>query len=168
MSASKDKIRERIITLLRREKYTSAEIAQIVNVTPQVVWGIKSHWSLGKYGDPPKQKKKITEEGQSWTYLILSERGEVYLGATKSLRKRLRAHNSPQNDGFTHGRRWHLLAAKWFSTPREGFTYESTLKHSMTLKKEWKLQCIERALKIVKRHKYSFNPKLWSGSIETF
>jgi hypothetical protein len=39
------------IVALLREALSSAEIAQRLDVSPPVVWGVKSHWRLGKYGD---------------------------------------------------------------------------------------------------------------------
>jgi len=49
----------------------------------------------------------------AWSYLLLSERGEVYLGATTHLRHRLRDHNS-SGTRSTRGRKWHLLAVRPF------------------------------------------------------
>lgn len=39
-----------IVDLLR-QGILSNEIAQRLNITPPVVWGVKSHWRLGRYGD---------------------------------------------------------------------------------------------------------------------
>lgn len=41
---------DEIVDLLR-QGISSNEIAQRLNVTPPVVWGVKSHWRLGRYGD---------------------------------------------------------------------------------------------------------------------
>ena len=163
MNLNKDELRDKIVSLLRVGTHSANEIAALVNVTPQVVWGIKSHFSLGKYGDKPKARKEVKAEGtgSSWTYLILSERGEVYLGASGNLKSRLKSHNSPRNTGFTKGRRWHLLAAKKFDTPRGGFRYETELKYSQRKKREWKIESIIRAKKIIARFGYNFNPESW-------
>ncbi len=104
----------------------------------------------------------------SWTYLILSSKGEVYLGATTNLRARLRSHNSPGNKGFTKGRQWHLLAARRFATRKEAFDYEHTLKVSMSLKMEWKIRCISRAQKIVVKYGYLYEPTAWDISLKLF
>lgn len=41
---------DEIVDLLR-QGIPSNEIAQRLNITPPVVWGVKSHWRLGRYGD---------------------------------------------------------------------------------------------------------------------
>jgi len=96
-----------------------------------------------------------------WAYLLLSERGEVYLGATRSLRRRFRSHNSPRNDGWTKGRRWHLLAARRFATFDEAYEFEKWLKRRPDLKIIWKLRNLPRARKIVARRSYPFSPDDW-------
>jgi hypothetical protein len=52
----------------------------------------------------------------AWTYLLISERGEVYLGATNHLRRRLRSHNSLESTQWTRGQRWHLLTVRGFAS----------------------------------------------------
>ncbi|MFP5392049.1 MAG: GIY-YIG nuclease family protein [Gammaproteobacteria bacterium] len=157
-----DELRKQILEQLRSGQTSSKVIAQQLGVSAQVVMGVKSHWTLGKYGDLPRTTPDENTSVPSWTYLLLSERGEVYLGATTSLRKRLRQHNAPDNDGFTRGRRWHLLAVRRFSARQQAFAYEGQLKRSMHLKMEWKIASIERAWRIVARHGYSFVPDNWN------
>ncbi|MGO1073582.1 GIY-YIG nuclease family protein [Lysobacter sp. CA199] len=99
-----------------------------------------------------------------WTYLLLSNKGEVYLGATQNLRQRFRTHNSKTNDGWTRGRRWHLLAVLLFPTRDEAFDHEKDLKTRLHKKSQWKVKCIPRAEKILRRHGYSFDPHIWSRS----
>jgi hypothetical protein len=45
-----ESITQEIVSLLRAG-VTSSDIAQRLNISPPVVWGVKSHWRLGKYGD---------------------------------------------------------------------------------------------------------------------
>ena len=100
----------------------------------------------------------------AWTYLLLSEDGEVYLGATTNLRQRLRVHNDVKhrrNRRYTFGRRWHLLAAVKFDTRSEAFSCERELKRLPHRKIVWKLQYIARAIKIAERHGYDFDPGKW-------
>lgn len=97
-----------------------------------------------------------------WTYLLISNKGEVYLGATQNLRQRFRRHNSDENPGWTRGRRWHLLAAMKFPTRDEAFEYEKLLKTLPHKKSQWKVICIPRAEKLILRYGYSFNPQMWS------
>lgn len=65
---------------------------------------------------------------RAWTYLLITERGEEYLGATTNLRQRLRSHNSLDSTQWTRGRKWHLLAVRGFATREEAFGYEHELK----------------------------------------
>ena len=97
----------------------------------------------------------------AWTYLLLSEIGEVYLGATTNLRVRFRAHNTANTKRWTRGRQWHLLAVRVFDTRDEAFAYESELKNRPDKKIVWKLQNVERACRLVDRNSYSFNPHDW-------
>jgi len=98
----------------------------------------------------------------AWTYLLLSEHGGLYCGATRNLRKRLRDHNGHgSTKRYTFGRRWHLLAAVKLETVGEALSYESNLKRLPHHKTIWKIQSIPRAIKIVKRHGYDFDPQMW-------
>jgi predicted GIY-YIG superfamily endonuclease len=97
----------------------------------------------------------------AWTYLLLSERGEVYLGATTHLRQRIRNHNSPESTLWTRGRRWHLLAVRGFANRKGAFDLELELKKRPEKKKKWKVQSIERANKIASRYGYAFSPQSW-------
>jgi predicted GIY-YIG superfamily endonuclease len=93
--------------------------------------------------------------------LLLSERGEVYLGATTHLRQRLRSHNSPESTQWTRGRRWHLLAVRVFANRRGAFDLELDLKKRPNKKKAWKVLSVERAVKIATRYGYAFSPQSW-------
>lgn len=157
-----NKLRAQILEQLRSGQTSLKVIAQQLGVSAQVVMGVKSHWTSGKYGDAPRKTPTVNVPVPSWTYLLLSERGEVYLGATTNLRQRLRQHNASNNDGFTRGRRWHLLAVQRFSTRQQAFAHEDRLKKSLSLKMEWKIASIERASRIVARHGYSFVPDHWN------
>ncbi|MEH2476184.1 putative GIY-YIG superfamily endonuclease [Nitrobacteraceae bacterium AZCC 2161] len=99
----------------------------------------------------------------AWTYLLLSEHGETYLGATTNLRRRLRDHNDKLhwNKRHTYGRRWHLLAVVKFGTKSEAFKYESKLKRLPYRTIIWKLQSTDRACRIVARFGYHFDPLSW-------
>ena len=181
MASVSDENRAKILQLLS-QGLASTEIAKVVKVSRQVVQGVKSHWTLGKYGSPTNRsalsrlKRRRTSDGPipeppeppsqsvhgrgAWTYLLFSSRGEVYLGATKDLRARFRSHNSPHNTGFTRGRRWHLLAVRRFGTRKEAFDHEQRLKRSG--KAKWKQSCIARAQEIARRWGYSIDHLCWS------
>ncbi len=121
--------------------------------------GVNRHGVRAALGD---SQDLPNEDGSGgWTYLLLSEWGEVYLGATKNLRKRFRAHNGPSNGRFTGGRRWHLLAVRKFETRAEAFDEEARMKSGGYGKSEWKVACIPRALQLIARYGYEFNPYHW-------
>ncbi|MCA8143572.1 GIY-YIG nuclease family protein [Burkholderia multivorans] len=61
----------------------------------------------------------------AWTYLLICRDGTTYLGATSNLKRRLCAHNSQNNSGWTTGRKWYLLAAKRFEAREEAFAYQA-------------------------------------------
>ena len=67
---------------------------------------------------------------RSFVYLILSERGEVYLGSTTCIKRRLAEHNSQHNAGWTRGRRWHLLALRMYLDRGSAVRAERQLKRS--------------------------------------
>lgn len=155
--------RQQVLGLLRTGQYSSKDIADRTGLSPQVVMGVKSNFTRGKYGDSPRVvPSRQVELCDAWTYLLMSPKGEVYLGATMNLRRRLHEHNSHGNSGWTKGRRWHLLAAQLFASREEAFAYEHLLKKSRYLKADWKVACVTRAKLIVERFGYSFDPTDWN------
>ncbi len=97
----------------------------------------------------------------SWTYLLVCDEGITYLGATSNLKRRLHAHNSQNNTGWTKARRWHLLAAKRFETREEAFAYEALLKSDARRRNAWKRSSIPRAQVIFARHGITFDLRNW-------
>ena len=65
-----------------------------------------------------------------YAYLLLSEHGKTYAGQTNNLRRRLKEHGSPKNQGYTRGKKWYLLAAWPFETRDEALIFEKGLKSS--------------------------------------
>jgi len=63
-------------------------------------------------------------------YLLLSDRGEVYAGYTGNLRRRFKEHNAADNEGWTKGRRWRLLAVRCFLDRHSAVIAEKQLKRS--------------------------------------
>lgn len=63
-----------------------------------------------------------------WAYLLLSDRGETYAGYTSNLRRRLQQHNSPQNKGWTRGRRWRLIEGECYFDRYSALQVERQLK----------------------------------------
>jgi len=98
----------------------------------------------------------------AWTYLLVSAEGLTYLGATSNLKRRLHAHNSQNNSGWTKGRRWHLLAAKRFDSRAEAFAYEALLKDDVRRRNQWKRKSIGRAEVLFKRHNIAFDLSAWA------
>lgn len=97
----------------------------------------------------------------AWTYLLVCADGRTYLGATTNLKRRLHAHNSQNNSGWTKGRKWHLLAAKAFATREEAFSYEALLKKDVRKRNDWKRTSIPRARVIFERQGIKFDLNKW-------
>lgn len=72
MSASTDATKAQILALLREGTLTSNEIAEKAGVSPQVVWGIKSHWVLGKYGDHAPSRETVTVKSSEALRIVRS------------------------------------------------------------------------------------------------
>ena len=98
----------------------------------------------------------------AWTYLLVCAEGLTYLGATTNLKRRLHAHNSQNNTGWTKGRKWHLLAAKRFESREEAFAYEALLKKDVRRRNGWKRKSIPRAEVLFKRHNIDFDLSSWA------
>lgn len=86
-----------------------------------------------------------------YVYMLLSERGEVYTGSTRCIKQRLAEHNSPNNRGWTRGRRWHLLALKPFLDRHSALRVERQLKRSRYDKRNW-LARLDRLDVLRQRH----------------
>ena len=72
-----------------------------------------------------------------YVYLLLSERGEIYTGETNNIRRRFKEHNSCENQGWTRGRRWYLLAVQCFLDRDSAILTERQLKRSRYDKRNW-------------------------------
>lgn len=87
-----------------------------------------------------------------WTYLLLSDLGETYAGYTSNLRRRLRQHNSPENRGWTKGRRWRLVAAECYFDQGSALWTEKRLKRwrrgSVPLRQVWLEEHVERVQRL--------------------
>jgi len=88
---------------------------------------------------------------RAFVYLILSERGEVYLGSTTCIKRRLAEHNSPHNTGWTRGRRWHLLALRMYLDRGSAVRAERQVKRSKYDKRNW-LARLDRLAVLRQRH----------------
>ena len=85
-------------------------------------------------------------------YLLLSDRGELYTGYTSNLRRRLREHNSEDNEGWTRGRRWRLLAVRCFLDRHSARIVERSLKRSRYDKSNWVRRQRHRLRELCRRH----------------
>lgn len=141
---------------------TERDLLKLPNMGQATVVAVKNRLAnLGLALHSPEGKRTTRSNSPSWTYLLLANTGEVYLGATTNLRARLRAHNAQSNSGWTKGRRWHLLGVRQFDTWATAFSYEQKLKRMPHRKIVWKLLCLNRACKLSARHGYLFDPKDW-------
>lgn len=98
----------------------------------------------------------------AWAYLLVCAEGLTYLGATMNLKRRLHAHNSKNNTGWTKGRQWYLLAAKRFASREEAFAHETLLKNDLRRRNAWKRKSIPRAKIIFARHGIHFDVETWA------
>ena len=84
---------------------------------------------------PPRPRPRLP---RFYVYLLLSrEDGTIYTGFTGDIRRRLKEHNSPENEGYAAGRCWHLLAVKCFLDRDSALLYERQLKRSRYDKRNW-------------------------------
>lgn len=145
-----------IVRMLEQGCFTPEQIASTLGVSMNVVYGVNSHFKRGRYTEKPRRAPKASgsrtvRTDRGWTYLLVSHCGAVYIGATTDIRGRFRAHNSPDNTGWTRGRRWHLLGVKRFASRAEAFDLENTLKRSGNARRKWIEQCLPRAAQLAKR-----------------
>lgn len=93
-------------------------------------------------------------------YLLLSEKGELYVGYTANLRRRFRTHNADDNTGYTRGRRWHLVAVKHHLDKSTALRNEK--KHKQTCAKRRWLLATDRIDRLCERHDIQ-RPKIIRG-----
>ena len=62
-----------------------------------------------------------------YVYVIVSERGERYVGYTGDLRKRIEYHNSNRNES-TRGRKWELVYYEAYKSREDAMDRERKLK----------------------------------------
>lgn len=144
-----------VIELLRQATVSDEGIAKRLGIRVSTVLGIKRRYERGQYAPlvPRTQaasSKVRTDRG--WTYLLVSNNGATYIGASTDLRGRLRAHNAKCNRGWTRGQTWHLLGAIRFSSRAQAFEMETWLKRNGNGRGEWMETCLPRALRLAERH----------------
>lgn len=147
-------------------KLTRYELSQLPQIGRTTVTSIVE--KLARAGLELRSVTRIkSAAGNShWTYLLVSEHGETYLGATSNLRARFRGHNDAENRGSTRGRRWHILGLRRFEDRAAAFEHEAQLKKNHRKKIDWIKQCSERAWRLSTRHKYTFDRAIWQDLCE--
>ncbi len=63
-----------------------------------------------------------------YVYLLVSERGERYIGFTDDLRRRLDEHNR-RDSKYTRGRKWKLVYYEAYASRQDATKREKRLKH---------------------------------------
>jgi len=81
----------------------------------------------------------MTRLPRVYVYLLLSREGRVYIGITNNLRRRFRQHNARDNQGYTRGQRWHLLAVRMFLDRDSAGLVEKQLKKWHRGRGNWSL-----------------------------
>ena len=85
-------------------------------------------------------------------YLLLAGDGTSYVGYTsRCIKQRLAEHNASDNEGWTRGRRWHLLALRMFLDADSARLTERQLKRSKYDKRNW-LARLDRLDVLRERH----------------
>lgn len=144
-----------VIELLCQAALSDEGIAKRLGIRVSTVLGIKRRYERGQYAPlaPRTQaasSKVRTDRG--WTYLLVSNSGATYVGASTDLRGRLRAHNAKCNRGWTRGQTWHLLGVIRFSSRAQAFEMETWFKKSGNGRGEWIETCLSRAFRLAQRH----------------
>ena len=63
-----------------------------------------------------------------YLYLLVSERGERYIGFTEDLRRRVEEHNR-SGSKYTKGRKWKLVYYEAYASREDAVRREKRLKH---------------------------------------
>lgn len=147
-------------------KLTRYELSQLPQIGRTTVTSIVE--KLASAGLELRSVTRFKSPGGNshWTYILVSEHGETYLGATSNLRARFRGHNDAENRGSTRGRRWHILGLRQFANRADAFQHEAYLKKNHPKKVAWIKQCSERARRLAIRHNYSFDRSIWQDLCE--
>lgn len=74
-----------------------------------------------------------------YLYMLLSRQGKTYIGITNNLRRRFKQHNAADNQGYTRGQRWHLLAVRSFLDRDTAAIIEKQLKRWGRGRGNWQL-----------------------------
>jgi predicted GIY-YIG superfamily endonuclease len=99
-----------------------------------------------------------------WAYLLLSNRGEFYIGQTQDLTRRLAQHNArknPRTITAMHGDRWVVVDTKEFQTREEALAYEKRAKRPAD-RVQWVEENIDRITEIVNRERFGFPQNLFT------
>ena len=70
----------------------------------------------------------MTRLPRGYLYILLGEDGRIYIGITSRLRRRLKMHNSNENEGYTQGQRRRLLGVRMYLDRDSAALMEKRLK----------------------------------------
>lgn len=89
-----------------------------------------------------------------WSYVLLGEDGALYAGSTFYLRKRLREHRDGAGASVTAhvSQRWFLLHAERHASGQLANCVEAALLGSEVLQAALLVRCVNRAVRLHKRH----------------
>ena len=75
-----------------------------------------------------------------YVYIIANEQKDTYIGYTSDLEKRLKKHNSIDNEGYTKNQKWHYAYYEAYKDKRDAILREQRLKSHGQSKRQLKVR----------------------------
>ena len=75
-----------------------------------------------------------------YVYVIANEEGKAYIGFTNDLERRLKEHNSVENQGYTKNQEWHYVYYEAFTSKIDAIIREKRLKNHGQSKRQLKMR----------------------------
>ena len=77
-----------------------------------------------------------------YVYVIANEQIETYIGYTSDLERRLKQHNSSENEGYTKGQKWHYVYYEAYLEKEDAVLREQRLKSHGQSKRQLKARIV--------------------------
>ena len=82
-----------------------------------------------------------------YVYVISDKEGEIYIGYTNDLERRISEHNSSKNVGYTRNQKWQYVYYEAYTSKIDAILREKRLKSHGQSKRQLKAR-IQESLKI--------------------